>query len=250
MYTFGYKFRPWQELKVLADGASIREYIADTAAEYGIDKKIHYGLKIVTADWSSPREPLDGDGAARGDRRNPHLHLRLPHQLHRLLQLRRGLPADLPRRRPVQGSVHPPAALARGPGLHRQEGRRDRQWRNGGHPGPDDGRRRRARHHAAALTVVHLLGARPRQDLPVPGSIPPRQVGVQVRAQAQHRHPALPLPGMQALAQPDAPIPALAGPTPRRPVRRHEPLHAEVHAVGRAVVRGTQWRSVQGAGLR
>jgi monooxygenase len=54
MYSFGYKFRPWQELKVLADGPSIREYIADTAAKYGIDEKIHYGVKIVTADWSTP----------------------------------------------------------------------------------------------------------------------------------------------------------------------------------------------------
>jgi monooxygenase len=53
MYSFGYKFRPWQELKVLADGPSIRQYIADTAAEYGIDKKIHYGMKIVRADWST-----------------------------------------------------------------------------------------------------------------------------------------------------------------------------------------------------
>jgi monooxygenase len=53
MYSFGYKFRPWQELKVLADGPSIRQYIADTAAAYGIDKEIHYGLKIVAADWST-----------------------------------------------------------------------------------------------------------------------------------------------------------------------------------------------------
>ena len=53
MFTFGYKFRPWQDVKVLADGASIRQYIADTAAEFGIDEKIHYGLKVVNADWSS-----------------------------------------------------------------------------------------------------------------------------------------------------------------------------------------------------
>ena len=53
MYTFGYNFRPWQEVKVLADGPSIREYIAETASEYGIDEKIHYGLKVVNADWSS-----------------------------------------------------------------------------------------------------------------------------------------------------------------------------------------------------
>lgn len=54
MFSFGYKFRPWHGTKVLADGASIRQYIADTAAEYGIDDKIHYGLKIVSADWSTP----------------------------------------------------------------------------------------------------------------------------------------------------------------------------------------------------
>jgi monooxygenase len=53
MFTFGYKFRPWQDVKVLADGASIRDYIADTAVEYGIDEKIHCGLKVVNADWSS-----------------------------------------------------------------------------------------------------------------------------------------------------------------------------------------------------
>jgi cation diffusion facilitator CzcD-associated flavoprotein CzcO len=54
MYSFGYKFRPWQDLKVLADGDSIRNYIAETAAEFGVEEKIHYGLKVVSADWSSP----------------------------------------------------------------------------------------------------------------------------------------------------------------------------------------------------
>ncbi|HZP10929.1 MAG TPA: NAD(P)/FAD-dependent oxidoreductase [Nevskiaceae bacterium] len=53
MFTFGYQFRPWNALKVLADGPSIRKYIADTAAEYGVDRKIQFGVKIVSADWSS-----------------------------------------------------------------------------------------------------------------------------------------------------------------------------------------------------
>lgn len=53
MFTFGYKFRPWRHVKVLADGASIRQYIADTATEFGVDEKIHYGLKVNTAEWSS-----------------------------------------------------------------------------------------------------------------------------------------------------------------------------------------------------
>jgi monooxygenase len=53
MYTFGYSFRPWRDEKVLADGPSIREYIAEAAAEHGIDDMIHYGLKVLDADWSS-----------------------------------------------------------------------------------------------------------------------------------------------------------------------------------------------------
>jgi cation diffusion facilitator CzcD-associated flavoprotein CzcO len=53
MFSFGYKFRPWNAPKVLADGPAIRQYIADTAAEFGVDKKIRYGVKVLSADWSS-----------------------------------------------------------------------------------------------------------------------------------------------------------------------------------------------------
>jgi cation diffusion facilitator CzcD-associated flavoprotein CzcO len=53
MFSFSYKFRPWHEPKVLADGPSIRRYIADTAREYGVDKCIQFGLKILRAAWSS-----------------------------------------------------------------------------------------------------------------------------------------------------------------------------------------------------
>jgi monooxygenase len=53
MFTFGYDFRPWDELKVLADGESIRSYVVDTAREFGVDKSIDYGLKVLSADWSS-----------------------------------------------------------------------------------------------------------------------------------------------------------------------------------------------------
>jgi cation diffusion facilitator CzcD-associated flavoprotein CzcO len=53
MFSFGYKFRPWHELKVLADGPSIRRYIGDTAREYGVDKWIQFGLKVLRASWSS-----------------------------------------------------------------------------------------------------------------------------------------------------------------------------------------------------
>jgi monooxygenase len=53
MFTFGYSFRPWNELKVLADGESIRRYVTDTARECGVDKNIHFGIKTTHASWSS-----------------------------------------------------------------------------------------------------------------------------------------------------------------------------------------------------
>jgi monooxygenase len=53
MFSFGYSFRPWNELKVLADGTAIRNYITDTAREYGIDRKVQFGLKTTEAAWSS-----------------------------------------------------------------------------------------------------------------------------------------------------------------------------------------------------
>lgn len=53
MFSFGFGFRPWQEPKVLADGPSIREYVAETAREYNVEEKIRFGLKITQAAWSS-----------------------------------------------------------------------------------------------------------------------------------------------------------------------------------------------------
>ena len=53
MYTLGYGFRPWTGDKTIADGPSILDYLRDTAAERGLEKRIHFGHKVVRADWSS-----------------------------------------------------------------------------------------------------------------------------------------------------------------------------------------------------
>ncbi len=52
MHTLGYNFKPWTEAKAIADGPSIRKYVRETAEEYGITKKISFGMKIVAANWS------------------------------------------------------------------------------------------------------------------------------------------------------------------------------------------------------
>src|SRR4051812_27632526 len=53
MFTLGYDFRPWEEAEAIADGQAILRYIQETAREYGLDEKIHYGHRVVGAEWSS-----------------------------------------------------------------------------------------------------------------------------------------------------------------------------------------------------
>ncbi|MEQ1683959.1 MAG: alpha/beta hydrolase fold domain-containing protein [Burkholderiaceae bacterium] len=53
MYTLGYMFKPWKDAKAIADGPAIRAYIAETAAEHGIDRHIRFQHRVVSADWSA-----------------------------------------------------------------------------------------------------------------------------------------------------------------------------------------------------
>ncbi len=53
MHTLGFAFRPWSESKALADGPSILRYLRDTAAAFGIDRKIRFHHRVVSAAWSS-----------------------------------------------------------------------------------------------------------------------------------------------------------------------------------------------------
>jgi monooxygenase len=53
MYTLGYSFRPWTEAKAIADGPSILRYVKETARDYGVDRKIRTGHRVVAASWSS-----------------------------------------------------------------------------------------------------------------------------------------------------------------------------------------------------
>ncbi len=53
MYTLGYAFRPWPAAAAIADGPSILAYVRDTAAAYGIDRKVRFNHRVVAAAWSS-----------------------------------------------------------------------------------------------------------------------------------------------------------------------------------------------------
>ncbi|MDQ0080844.1 cation diffusion facilitator CzcD-associated flavoprotein CzcO [Variovorax boronicumulans] len=53
MYTLGYSFRPWTNAKSIADGPTILNYLRETAAQHGIDRKVRFSHRVVRASWST-----------------------------------------------------------------------------------------------------------------------------------------------------------------------------------------------------
>ncbi len=56
MLTLGYDFRPWPGTKTLADGPAIRDYVRDTAAEYGIDRRVQFHSRVGRIDFDTSRD--------------------------------------------------------------------------------------------------------------------------------------------------------------------------------------------------
>ena len=54
LHTFGYEFKPWRDEHSIADGDRILSYLRETAAEYGIDRRIRFNSKVLSASWSTP----------------------------------------------------------------------------------------------------------------------------------------------------------------------------------------------------
>ena len=55
MFTLGYAFRPWTSTTAIADGATIRTYIDDTARERGIDRRCGSGTAWSRRSGRAPR---------------------------------------------------------------------------------------------------------------------------------------------------------------------------------------------------
>jgi cation diffusion facilitator CzcD-associated flavoprotein CzcO len=70
MFTLGYPFRPWDDARAIADGGSILRYVRDTAAEFGIDRHIRFGHKVVAARWSSAEARWTVDAVVAGETRS------------------------------------------------------------------------------------------------------------------------------------------------------------------------------------
>lgn len=55
MHTLGYRFKPWEAEKAIADGPAILSYLNETADEHRVRQRIRFGEKLVAADWNSER---------------------------------------------------------------------------------------------------------------------------------------------------------------------------------------------------
>ena len=52
MFTFGYRFKPWQNPQSLSEGKDILAYLQETVEENDLEKYIQFGHQFVAADWS------------------------------------------------------------------------------------------------------------------------------------------------------------------------------------------------------
>lgn len=53
IFTLGFPFRPWPSDKAIVEGEAIRDYVEDTAREFGIFERIRFGHRVTRAAWSS-----------------------------------------------------------------------------------------------------------------------------------------------------------------------------------------------------
>jgi cation diffusion facilitator CzcD-associated flavoprotein CzcO len=68
MFTLAYSFKPWRGKKSIAGGASILDYIRDTAREHGVERHIRFRHRVGRIAWSSEtaRWTIEAErGAAR-----------------------------------------------------------------------------------------------------------------------------------------------------------------------------------------
>ena len=158
IFTLSFPCEPWTRPENVADG---RRYpgVPDRDGPQARHRRAHpvQHARVISADWDSATDTwtvqTESDGAAEG------LPGPLPVLRHRLLQLRRAVPARLSRPRTVHRRRGASPVLAGVAGLQRQAYRRDRQRRNSDQHDPvafGDGR---PRDDAAAFAVLHHVDA-------------------------------------------------------------------------------------------
>jgi cation diffusion facilitator CzcD-associated flavoprotein CzcO len=53
MHTLGFRFKPWEAAKSIADGPAILDYLHETAREHGVEDRIRFRHRVLGASWDS-----------------------------------------------------------------------------------------------------------------------------------------------------------------------------------------------------
>ncbi|SNS16249.1 Predicted flavoprotein CzcO associated with the cation diffusion facilitator CzcD [Geodermatophilus pulveris] len=53
LHTFGYAFKPWRDEQSIADAPRILAYLRETITENGLDDRIRYSHRVLSAAWST-----------------------------------------------------------------------------------------------------------------------------------------------------------------------------------------------------
>ncbi len=173
IFTLSFPWEPWARPENVADGEDIRTYLTEAAHRHGIDRHIRFDTRVSSANWDSTDRHLGG--ADRAERGAAHLPDPVPVLRHRLLRLRPPVPPGHPGTGGLLRHGRPSAAVARGSGLQRAQGRGDRQWRHRDQPDPVADREGRPRDDAAALADLPAVRAadQPGGEPPAQGAAPP-----------------------------------------------------------------------------
>jgi cation diffusion facilitator CzcD-associated flavoprotein CzcO len=162
MFTLGYSFKPWTEAKAIADGPRILNYVRETAADNGIDKKIRYHHRVKRASWSSPEarwtveaERTVGEGATE----IVSFTCNFLFMCSGYYKYEEGYTPEFYGRDRFRRPDRASAEMARRSRLRGKARGGDRLGRDRRDAGAGDGQDRRSRHHAAAL--ADLCGVAP-----------------------------------------------------------------------------------------
>ena len=102
----------------MADGPSIRQYIRDTAQQFGIEQKIRFGLKTTSASWCSSARLWTVTALHEESGETRQFTARFVVMCTGYYNYDAGFLPQFAGVEQLQGHMRPPAAVARGAGLH------------------------------------------------------------------------------------------------------------------------------------
>jgi cation diffusion facilitator CzcD-associated flavoprotein CzcO len=69
IFTLSFPWEPWTGEVNVADGPDIRDYLTETARKHGIDERIRFNTRVLSADWDTATDTwtvqTEVDGAAK-----------------------------------------------------------------------------------------------------------------------------------------------------------------------------------------